>query len=455
MQWAGKVGMVGLTVAVLAGGCGSAGDESDTGAPAELCSAYEQFVELEDELLAPEVFDLSAGELQSVLADRSRVAASMAEVADGDLGEALRPTARFDPAADEILVEAWREDRQGLPAAGDSWTTKALSDQDELVADDGARMATGDWFSRSTQRRELLYVTCVEPGLADGPDQDRAERAPDGLISYFRFADVATATGERLAVTTRGDEAESPFRLPTGWRSPLYGDAVGDRVVFNAAHGDRVGLLSFDLLSSDSQSDAEVAYDGDVPLSCPSLSSDGRSILAPEQSFSGDDRGVFEVRAEDVEPLGLDLALQGCTAAVGDDHLLVAPAAASLADPVTASLMTREGSDLRSIDLPAHCNVTLGDVHGTADRAALSLRCADPGDSGLWTVDLESFEVAHLVTGAVGTPKWSPDGEWLTFAYAPVETLSGHLDIWLVKADGTGAQELVEGGAFPIWLPER
>ncbi|MCB1014073.1 MAG: PD40 domain-containing protein [Acidimicrobiales bacterium] len=83
----------------------------------------------------------------------------------------------------------------------------------------------------------------------------------------------------------------------------------------------------------------------------------------------------------------------------------------------------------------------------------MSLRCFEPGDSGLWTVDLDSLDVAHLVTGAVGTPKWSPDGQWLTFSFAPAETRSGHLDIWMVKADGTGARQVVEDGAFPLWLP--
>lgn len=31
---------------------------------------------------------------------------------------------------------------------------------------------------------------------------------------------------------------------------------------------------------------------------------------------------------------------------------------------------------------------------------------------------------------------------------------SSQTDVRLVKADGTGAREVVEDGAFPLWLPE-
>lgn len=440
-----------VLVGLAAGGCSSGGGEAaDAEAPAELCRTYQRFADLDDELLAPQVFDLSADELVTILDERSRATAAMADLADGELREALQPAATFDPAVDQILLGAWRDDRGRLRAVADAWPTKALEGHDELVVEDGTRIATRDWLSRSTQRRELLYVTCVEPALADGPVQDRAETPTDGLISYFRFTDIPTAAGERLAVTPEGDEVESPFVLPAGWRSPLYGDVVGERVVFNASHDERVGLLAFDR-----NGDAEVAYDGGTAMMCPSLSSDDLSILAPEQSFSGDERGVFEVRNGEAQDLGLDLALQGCAAEVGHDRLLVAPAAASLADPITASLMARDGSNLQSVDLPAHCNVVLSDVDAAGQNAALSVRCAHPGDSGLWTVDLDSLEASHLITGAVATPKWSPDGRWLAFAFAPVEQRSGDLAVWLVKADGTGARELVEHGAFPIWLPDR
>lgn len=445
---AGMVGTIALAVGLLAIGCSSGDDAGDA---AELCSTYERFTELDDELLAPDVFALSADELEAVLDDRSHATASMADLADGELRDRLEDAADFGSTADDLLVDAWRSDREDLEAAGDGWIVEALLGHDELVRPDGRRLATAVWVNDRTPLRELLYVACVEPELAGGPAQDRTERAPDGLISYFRFTDVATATGERLAVATAGDEAESPFVLPSGWRSPLYGDVAGGRVVFNASHDDGVGLLSFDR-----HGDPEVAYDGDTPLSCPSWSSDGRSILAPEQSFSGSDRGVFEVRGGTARALGLDLALQGCAADIGDGRLLIAPAAASLAEAPGAAVVDRGGSDLAPLDLPAHCTPALGDVDAARRSAALAVRCSDPHATGLWIVDLTSLSVSQILHGVVGTPKFSPDGTWLTFSFAPLGTRPNDpgTAVWLVQADGTGTRELVAAPAsFPLWLP--
>lgn len=346
------------------------------------------------------------------------------------------------------MLREWRDDLDSLRAVGDGWSTKALEEHDELEAEDGSRIATSDWFAIGTQTNELLYVTCEAPELAGGPAQDRSEAPPDGTVSYFWFTDVGTATGDRLAVTPAGDEIDSPFSLPTGWRSPLYGDADGDRVVFLAADGERVGMLAYDANSTE----AEVAYDGAVRLSCPSLSPGGREILAPEVSFSGDGHGIYEIRDGAAEALAIDLALQGCAADIGDDRLLVAPAARKLSDPPGAAVVSRDGSEFEALDLPIHCTAILGDVDEAQENAALTLRCGTPGDSGLWTIDLETLEVTHLVTGLVGTPKFSPDGEWLTYSFAPLGSRSSETGIWMMKADGTGARELVDRGAFPLWL---
>jgi len=96
-------------------------------------------------------------------------------------------------------------------SAASAWTTKALEGEEELFVEDGARIATRDWLSRSTQRRELLYVTCVEPDLADGPPQDRSATPPPGVISYSQVAwDGGLASRVPARVHTPPPQRHSP-----------------------------------------------------------------------------------------------------------------------------------------------------------------------------------------------------------------------------------------------------
>jgi TolB protein len=73
----------------------------------------------------------------------------------------------------------------------------------------------------------------------------------------------------------------------------------------------------------------------------------------------------------------------------------------------------------------------------------------------LWIMDLASGAPTLLVPGAYQDihPDWSPDGEWIAFA----SDRSGELEIWVVRADGTGLRQVTTGpGAksWPAWSPD-
>lgn len=49
------------------------------------------------------------------------------------------------------------------------------------------------------------------------------------------------------------------------------------------------------------------------------------------------------------------------------------------------------------------------------------------------------------------SPAWSPDGEWI--AWSPI-TESGHYELWVMRADGSEQQKLLDGGRSPSWSPD-
>jgi hypothetical protein len=87
------------------------------------------------------------------------------------------------------------------------------------------------------------------------------------------------------------------------------------------------------------------------------------------------------------------------------------------------------------------------------DAATLAGLLADRREAVTSLVEVTTGEVRRIVTGAAALPKWSPDGEWLVFGYAPLGE-SAWLGTWMARADGTQLREAVPPPTwFPAWLP--
>ncbi len=72
----------------------------------------------------------------------------------------------------------------------------------------------------------------------------------------------------------------------------------------------------------------------------------------------------------------------------------------------------------------------------------------------LWVASLLDGKPAQLLMGSAieSQPAWSPDGEWIAFA----SDRKGSPDIWIVKPDGQGLEQLTNSSAFessPCWSP--
>jgi len=67
--------------------------------------------------------------------------------------------------------------------------------------------------------------------------------------------------------------------------------------------------------------------------------------------------------------------------------------------------------------------------------------------SGLYILNLETDSTWLVVEGWASSPDWRPDGERI--AWAPI-TEEGS-QIWVMRADGTDKQKLVDRGREPAW----
>lgn len=84
--------------------------------------------------------------------------------------------------------------------------------------------------------------------------------------------------------------------------------------------------------------------------------------------------------------------------------------------------------------------------------------CAfDHGDY-LMTMPVEGGEPKRLIAEPdrrCGSPRWSPDGEWIAYDTAPYDKRASRdvCRVMVVKADGTGRREIAPGG-MPTWSPD-
>jgi Tol biopolymer transport system component len=76
------------------------------------------------------------------------------------------------------------------------------------------------------------------------------------------------------------------------------------------------------------------------------------------------------------------------------------------------------------------------------------------------TMDPNGRHVRQLTFGPAiqEIPEWSPDGRWIAFGASPIfpGEPGFHTDIWIMRADGTGARQLTSGGfdGEPVFSPD-
>lgn len=71
----------------------------------------------------------------------------------------------------------------------------------------------------------------------------------------------------------------------------------------------------------------------------------------------------------------------------------------------------------------------------------------------LWTADTSRIDTTQLTSnGFVNNrdPAWSPNGEWIT--WSPIND-DGNYELWIMRADGTEQEKVVDRGREPAWGP--
>lgn len=461
-----------MALAVLAASCGGdggdGGSDGETGGPegsadratgqalpAAACDLLTDFEGTQEELSAPAVFDLDEAALDEVLTARRQVLADLAEQTTGELHALLEDHRLSQAAFDQVMLDGWDQDRARLAGANDdSWMITVLGDG--ATRSDGEWIRTSDFGFYASMAYERLVIGCRAPELAGGPPQETDEAPPGGRLVFVRpDEETDFDAGGRLVTVdpAGGDERELPRLDP--WRPIGHLDTVptGDHgVLARARQGEDHGVL---VVGAAGQL-LDVVQRAAGQLACPAWNDAGDRVLGMEDSGDADDRRLHLIDLTGRRPSGplpLPFASTGCADFVDDDRLVVSDAARDPGDDRGVWTVGVDGSDPRELHASEGCTTQTGSVAPAGDRVAVAHTCVDPLDNGLWILDLPSGRAEHVVTGHVGLPKWSPDGEWLVFGFSAIGEGSVP-GVWLARADGSQLRQVVERPALtPVWLP--
>lgn len=462
-----------LAVTACGGGDVADGDEvraSTGGLPGPVCGLLDRLDTHEEALEAPEVFALDEAALADVLAARRETLAELVDETEGELQALLEKRAHAQPAIDGAMLDGWDEDRARFVDEhidDGRWSYEQLVGPDAR-RDDGEAIDIPEYWRTTQKGYDRLVVGCRAPELIGGPEQETSEDPPPGrLVSLRPPSEEAAGEGGRLVMTTeRGTDArdlalaEIPGASdnPREWVATGWTDASptpDPRILVNVVADDEYAMVA-------------VALDGTIvdfvqrstvgPVACPAWDARGERVLDLEDSPRADERRVVLVDLTGATPSGLaplPFATASCGDFVTEDRIVVSHAALDIEDPRAVWTVGTDGSDPRELYRPTadDCTTQVGGVDPEGMRVALAQTCDDPLGNGIVVVDLTTGASQRVATGLAALPKWSPDGEWLVFGYAPLGE-GAAIGTWVARPDGRQLRQVLESPAwFPAWLP--
>jgi Tol biopolymer transport system component len=187
----------------------------------------------------------------------------------------------------------------------------------------------------------------------------------------------------------------------------------------------------------------------------PDISPDGRSIafrLNPD--VTSDHADIWVMAADGSGPSNLTNApeLDNWSPAWSPDGSRIAFASTRDGGTLSVWTMDGQGADVQRVTRE---HGEYPDWSPQGDRIVYAAPPSGSGRYDLWIVPADGAGEPVRLTDDPGTqfgPAWSPDGRWIAYQ----SEIGERWEVWIIRADGTGARRVTpegEDGVWPAWSP--
>jgi hypothetical protein len=413
-----------------------------------LCDAFAADVQRRVANAQVDIATLTVAQLQERLDAGTASLQAMVAAADGVVRAGLEDELAIRTAGAAALVAAWGD--TGAALAQQAQAQGKHSIEAFVLADGidvpGGKIVTLGALGRVSQRNlGRLVVGCQDQALGVRAD-DREPKPSGGAILYT--ATAATGAAPDLAVVGVGGSDPQTLPPSAGGRTEAAVSADG-RVAFVTAapNGTTLALApSLDALAQ--------AADVGIAGRCPTFSADGSKLVTTVLDAPGAN-GVYVIDAGGApQPVALPFPATdaGCAAFADDATLIVGR---TVFDGGFELWRVPLGGGGTMLVARHDCVGMLGSVTADGKTAAVGVTCADVRSGGLHLFDLANGRDTLLQAGLVNAPRFSGDGRWLAYSFAPFGAdPDTDLLITISGVDGTGEHAVLPTpGIWPAWLP--
>ena len=191
--------------------------------------------------------------------------------------------------------------------------------------------------------------------------------------------------------------------------------------------------------------------DPDLEFRCVRWHPDGSALLLT--AFDGDE----------LDPVLLSLDLEGnatsltvpsgryeCAVPLADGRIVLTFTGEGI-DLVGMALATPSSSEIEVLQAKVGCLLYGPSASWTRPELVVAASCEEPDDSGVHIVDLDTGEMAQVLSGEVAFPSFSPSGDWIAFGLFPSPD-SLKSTVWAVSRQGDGLRQITDlASTMPAW----
>jgi len=307
------------------------------------------------------------------------------------------------------------------------------------------------------------YIEPATAGLTEGETnfKDWRDSGADTLIKAGFSID-----GNRLTVEARFFDnfkekqivgkkyigsTTNPRRLMHYFADQLYEELTGRKGVFSSRIlfvSPRTGHKEVYVSDYDGKNTLQITHNRSINLS-PQWSPDGKKILYI--SYKKDTPALYMLDLQ----TGLDSALSN------KKGINIAGRFSPDGNRIALTLSGRNSPELHIIDLRTGLDRQLTNNYGidvsptwSPDGRQIAYVSDTSGNPHIFVIDLATAAIKRLTYDGKynSSPAWSPDGKFIAFS----RTDGAKFNIWVMRSDGTGANQLTFSGnnASPSWSPD-